>query len=578
MQEKNDYRNLILAIAVSMVILLGFQLSQNLGVIPSPAKKLEKTEAAVKELSVSKKVSQQEGAKSVEAPVIKPALLGQKIEIVGSKSVAGSINTAGLRFDDLSLLRHRETVDPKSPPIHLLSGGNAKLPYYAELGWVSADKTVHLPDENSVWQMLKVKLGVPAELMPLTWAGVFTWDNGSGLEFTRRIYLDGNYMFTIEQTVHNKSTEDVSLATYGKILKNRTAEEAKPALIHEGPAGVLNGKLQEADYNELTPEAVKEKTTGGWAGYKDKYWLTAFVPDQKKPITAEMQYTGTEESGTYSVTVTEEPVTIAPGESATSTVRLFAGAKEVHLIDAYADKLGIDKFDLAIDFGWFYFLTKPFFYAIDFFGRLFGNFGLAIIALTIIVRLAMYPLANKSFTSMSKMKKLQPEIDKLRQLYGKDQARMSQELMALYKREGVSPLGGCLPTILQIPVFFALYKVLYMSLEVRHAPFFGWIKDLSAADPTSVFNLFGLIPWHPPAIMMIGAWPLFMGLTMLLQQQLNPKPADPMQAKLFLLMPIFMTYLLSSFPAGLVVYWTCSNVLSILQQLVISRRVRVKGT
>ncbi len=388
--------------------------------------------------------------------------------------------------------------------------------------------------------------------------------------------MDGDFMFTITQRVENKGNLPVTLHPYGLIRRQGTPEITGFYILHEGPYGVFDGTLLEVDYDDLDDEGLVKKTgTGGWIGITDKYWLTALVPDQK--ARTDSRFTHREDDGKdrYQVDYLGSKTVVAAGGRSEVRSHFFAGAKEVDLLDSYMESLGVQRFDLAIDWGWLYFLTKPIFHGLVLINGYVGNFGLAILVLTVGIKLAFFPLANKSYTAMSKMKKLQPEMLKLRERFGEDKARLNQEMMALYKREKTNPASGCLPIVIQIPVFFALYKVLFVTIEMRHTPFYGWIQDLSAPDPYSVFNLFGLLPFALPDFLMIGAWPLFMGLTMFLQQKLNPQPPDPVQAKIFMFLPIMFTFLLARFPAGLVIYWAWNNLLSIIQQWVIMRRMGV---
>jgi YidC/Oxa1 family membrane protein insertase len=395
----------------------------------------------------------------------------------------------------------------------------------------------------------------------------------------RRIAIDSNYMFTVTQRVENAGASDVALHPYGLISRTGTPPTEGFYILHEGLLGVLGGTLREHDYDDLQEVGkIEERSQGGWLGITDKYWLATLIPDQNRPFTAGFRHAMAGQLDKYQTDFLAEPIVVPAGGAAESVDRLFAGAKEVTLLDAYGEQLGLPNFDKAVDFGWFYFLTKPLFYVLHTFYEWLGNFGLAILLLTVCVKLVFFPLANKSYKAMSQMKKLTPEMTKLREKYGDDRQRLNQELMALYKREKVNPAAGCLPILIQIPVFFALYKVLYVTIEMRHAPFYGWIRDLSAADPTNLLNLFGLIPWTPPAIIpAIGIWPILMGVTMWLQQKLNPQPADPIQAKVFMFMPFFFTFLLAPFAAGLVIYWTWNNILSILQQWVIMKRMGVQN-
>ena len=418
---------------------------------------------------------------------------------------------------------------------------------------------------------------------------VLTWDNGKGLTFQKTVAIDANFMFRVADRVTNTTGAPVTLLPYGLVSRQGTPHIQGYFILHEGPIGILDGALYDTgsmftpDHQKVTYEILKKKgkveqaTIGGWIGITDKYWLVTLIPDQQKPVTARFIHSKRAGDDRYQVDILGEAMTAQPGESIESKRRLFAGAKEVKLLDAYANKLDVQKFDLAVDFGWFYFLTKPFFYCIDFLHGIIGNFGIAILVFTVIVKALFFPLANQSYRSMSKMKQLQPQITVIRERCGDDKERMNKEIMELYKREKANPLSGCLPILIQIPVFFALYKVLFVTIEMRHAPFFGWIHDLSAPDPTSLFNLFGVIPWDPPHVLMIGVWPLLMGFTMWLQQKLNPTPPDPMQQKIFAVLPFLFTYMLASFPAGLVIYWAWNNLLSIAQQRFIMWRMGVKA-
>jgi YidC/Oxa1 family membrane protein insertase len=581
-----DQRNLIIAIVLSIAILLGFQYF-----VEHP--KLQREQAA-RQAAQSEQSAQsnQPGSGtppatgSVPIPGGSPvpgaptgtatapalsraeALAGTPRIPIDTPRLHGSISLIGSRLDDLTLATYHETVDPSSPEIELLSPPRSPQPYIAESGWVPADPTVKVPGPDTEWT--REGSGKLTPQTPVT----LSWNNGSGLKFSRTIAVDDDYMFTVTQTVRNDGPAAVRLLPYSLISRTGTPHLAGFYILHEGLIGVLNGRLAEISYKTLKEEKAQEQTTtGGWLGITDKYWLTALVPPQDEGVKA--RFTHLDAGGgadKYQVDFLGQERTVAPGASAESTSRLFAGAKEVKLLDRYRDNAGIPRFDLAVDFGWFYFLTKPMFYAIDFFNMLIGNFGLAILSVTVIIKALFFPLANKSYKAMCKMKLLQPEMLKLREKFGEDKARLNQEMMALYKRVGANPLAGCLPIVIQIPVFFSLYKVLFVTIEMRHAPFYGWIRDLSAPDPSNLFELFGLFPWHPPHMLMIGLWPIIMGITMFLQQKLNPQPADPVQAKVFMLLPVIFTFMLASFPAGLVIYWAWNNTLSIAQQWIIMKR------
>ncbi len=580
-----DQKNLILAIVISILILVGFQFF-----IEGPRQEAARQQAAQR---AETQTEQPLGQPGTDIPAPEPGLaptpglpgvdsagrpLGrdqalaqtQRIRIEAPR-VHGSISLVGGRFDDLTLPDYRETVDRNSPEIELLSPLRAPSPYYADFGWTVADGAdIAVPVSDTVWTADRAVL-TPQQ--PVT----LRWDNGAGLVFERTIAIDDNYMFTVTQRVNNNSGAPVALAPYGRILRFGTPETMGFFILHEGPYGVFDGTLNEYNYSNIEDDGtVTHSSVGGWLGFTDKYWLVALIPDQQAAFTGQFIHRDEAGQDRYFATFRGEAATIESGASLEATGHMFAGAKEVALIDQYENTLGIQQFDLAIDFGWFYFLTKPFFYILTWINGVVGNFGVAILIFTVLIKLLFFPLANKSYVAMSKMKALQPEMMKLRERFADDRARMNQELMALYKREKVNPAAGCLPILIQIPVFFALYKVLFVTIEMRHAPFFGWIQDLSAPDPTTIFNLFGLIPWDPPGFLMIGIWPLIMGLTMWAQQKLNPAPADPIQQKMFMFLPFVFTFLLAGFPAGLVIYWAWNNVLSVAQQWVIMRRMHVK--
>jgi YidC/Oxa1 family membrane protein insertase len=584
----SDQKNMIIAIALSLVILLGFQFLYEFP-------KMEQEKARQEQLAASQPAPAADGSVptpgsdtpsvtapggAVNAPEVAPAVLtaAKRAEAlkatprlsIDTPTISGSISLKGGRIDDIVLKNYREEVDPTSDQIHLLSPIGAPKSYYAEFGWVGADANVKLPSADTVWTADRGSLTPNS---PVT----LTWDNGQGLVFERVFALDDGYMVTTTQRVRNNGSQGVTLFPYGLISRAGTPQTLGFYILHEGPLGVFDGTLREIDYDDLQEDGnVEQRSVGGWIGITDKYWLAALVPDQTQAMTYRFVHSIRDQDDRYQVDYLGGEARIEAGATHEATNRLFVGAKEVKRLDAYSDELGIANFDLAVDFGWFYFLTKPFFYAISWLYLYLGNFGLAILAFTVFVKLLFYPLANKSYRSMAKLRELTPKLQTLREQYGDDKVRLNQEMMALYKTEKVNPAAGCLPILVQIPVFFALYKVLFVNIEMRHAPFYGWIKDLSVADPTSLFNAFGLIPWTPPEFLLIGAWPVFMGLTMWLQQRLNPQPTDPVQAKIFMFLPLFFTFLLGTFPAGLVIYWTWNNLLSIAQQKMIMYRMGVK--
>jgi YidC/Oxa1 family membrane protein insertase len=572
-----EQRNLLLAIVISVVILIGFQFAYE-RIRPPPQQPAPSSVTAPAVTGPETRSAPPAPATSANAPTAASpgaaaAHIEPRAEVIAEEprvridtpSLHGSIDLVGARFNDLTLAKYRETVDPSSPDVVLLSPARTEEPYLAEFGWVPASPEIKVPGPQTRWTASEGPL-TPSH--PVT----LTWDNGQGLLFSRTISVDPNYMFTIRQSVRNTGNNPVKLLPYGLVSRTGTPHVAGYYILFEGLLGYLDGSLQEVKYSSLSPDKPLDySSTGGWLGFTDKYWLTALIPPQNEAVKARFTHTVEDGIAHYQTDYLGPEVTIAPDSTAETSARFFAGAKEVNLLDAY-QAAGIPLFDHAIDFGWFYFLTKPIFLVLQFFDKVLGNFGLAILLLTLCVKLLFFPLANKSYNAMSKMKLLQPEIQKLRERFPDDKARQQQEMMELYKRVGANPLAGCLPIVIQIPVFFSLYKVLFVTIEMRHAPFFGWIHDLSAPDPTSFVNLFGLLPFAAPHFLMIGAWPLIMGLTMFLQQKLNPQPVDPVQARMFMLLPLVFTYMLAAFPAGLVIYWAWNNTLSIAQQWVIMHR------
>ncbi len=589
---QQDQKNLFLAIVLSLAILLGFQF-----VFP-PEPPLEVPQST--EQTAGQPTGQTGTAPTAApgtstdsiiptipgAPVIPGVTAAQSRDELLSATprvsietprLRGSISLAGGRLDDLVLTELRETLDENSPNIVLLSPFGTATPYYAEFGWSGGTASTAKPDSTTVWSADQTSL-TPDQ--PVT----LSWDNGEGLRFEKIFEVDENYMFTVRQRVVNNSEQAVSFLPYGLINRTGTPETLGFYILHEGLVGVLNESLQEIDYDEVVEAekgVIAESSTGGWLGITDKYWGTALIPDQSVAI--DTRFSGQSAGGVdrYQTDyLYKEGVVAAPGSAVETTSSLFAGAKVVTQIDAYETNLNVTHFDKIVDFGWFYYITKPLFYAIHWLNEALGNFGVAILVLTVFIKLAFFPLANKSYKAMAKMRKLQPEMLDLRERFGEDKQRLNQEMMALYKREGANPMSGCLPILVQIPVFFALYKVMFVTIEMRQAPFFGWIKDLSAPDPTSILNGFGLLPWGVPElgllnVLNLGVWPIIMGVTMFLQQKLNPQPPDPVQAKIFLFMPIMFTFLLATFPAGLVIYWAWNNTLSIIQQAIIMKKAGV---
>jgi YidC/Oxa1 family membrane protein insertase len=497
---------------------------------------------------------------------------------IDTPALAGSINLTSGRIDDISLKKYKETIKKDSEIVHLLSPPGTANPFYIETGFVAQDASLKLPKPDSKWTADSSTL-TPAR--PVT----LSWDNGAGLVFKRTISVDGQYLFTIKNSVENKSGKPVTLFPYSLVARTGKPVTAGFYVLHEGLVGVVgNSKVQEITYDGMAKETNSTrvlKGTGGWLGITDKYWAVAAIPPQDEEFQGRF-WASAGARKTYQSDVLGKAIMIAPNATGATTHEIFAGAKETQIIDSYQEKYKIKNFDLLIDWGWFYFITKPLFFAIDFIYKYVGNFGFAILIITVLIKLAFFPLASKSYESMAKMKAVQPEMKKLQERYATDKAQMQKELMALYKREKINPVAGCWPVLLQIPVFFALYKVIFITIEMRHAPFVGWIQDLSAADPTNLFNLFGLLPFDPVQIPVIGpflhlgVWPLVMGVSMFVQMKMNPEPTDPIQKTMFAWMPVIFTFMLGSFPAGLVIYWTWNNILSVSQQYYIMKKQGVK--
>ena len=561
-----ENKNVLLAVILSTAILIGWSFY-----FENPE------EVQRKRAEIQGKTETQTNIQKPEAPQPSKANPAKSISrnealkesdrvLIENKNLSGSISLRGALIDDIILKNYRETLDPNSKPIVLLSPKKYEQGYFVESGWATTKSDIKVPDNNSLWQIKEGKKLTPNS--PIT----LEWNSREGLIFSKKIEIDDKYLFKITETVRNDKNRAVDLFHYGQITKNAKPTTENFYILHEGLIGVVDKNLKEETYSAVEKEKKTYNGKSGWFGITDKYWMSAIIPESGKSFKGEYSYTNNYKANF----IISEPNTINPQKSTTGNIKIFIGAKEVYPIDNYAEKEKIDRFDLAIDWGWFYFITKPLFFVIDYIFKIVGNFGVAIIILTALVRIVFFPLSNYSFKSMAKMKVLQPEMLRIKELYKDDVRRTQQEMMALYKREKVNPLSGCLPILVQIPIFFAVYKMLFVTLEMRHAPFFGWIKDLSAADPTTIFNLFGLIPWEPPTFLMIGIWPILMGITMYLQQKLNPAPPDPIQAKIFAWFPFIITIMLASFPSGLVIYWTASNILTMAQQYYIMRKTTVK--
>ena len=560
-----DTRNLIAAICLSMSVLIGYQI-----LFGEPTQQNVKKEQQLVDKNNEPSIELPKDNNTSLTEVTKKTRNIDRINIINDE-LQGSISLLGARIDDLVLKKYRKTLDPESDQIRFLKKIDEREPFFIQFGWSSPNKN-KVPNGNTVWKGSKSSLD-PNN--PVT----LTWNNGEGLKFSQIISIDDNYMIKVIQKVKNETNNSVNLYPYGLIRRSGEPKTTDFFVLHEGPLGVFDGSLKEHSYSDLKETgqkgmSIKTEDNGGWIGITDKYWMAALIPDQNTNSNFTFRYVNN--SASYQTDFLGELAKIPENGEIEIVSRVFSGAKKLNLLDKYEEDLKIKNFDLAIDFGWFYFLTKPFFYALSWANNILGNFGLAILAITVVVKIIFFPLANKSYKSMARMRVLTPQLQQLRERFGNDRQKMNMEMMALYKREKVNPAAGCLPILVQIPVFFALYKVLFVSIEMRQAPFFGWIKDLSALDPTSIFNLFGLLPYSTdflPDFLNLGIWPLLMGATMVLQQRLNPKPPDPVQAQIFAWMPVVFTFLLATFPAGLVIYWTWNNLLSIAQQWIITRKI-----
>jgi len=554
----DNQKNLLLAVVFSLVILIGFDF------FFAPKK------SEINKVQVNENISEETLDKNT--PSIDSSLIKKSNEIKSSEKrikfkanrIEGSINLFGATIDDIILSDYFQTIEKKKK-IQVLQQENSNSPYFLRMGWASTDKSIELPDKNSLWKANKENFN--NEKIKLEWS------NNKGLKIIREISFDENFMITITDEVINGTSGKIDLTNFSYLRRKNYEPENKFFILHEGPLGVFNDTLKEVSYDELHEnKEIVESTKNGWIGYTDHYWQVAIFPDTNESFKARFKTLNDRRNSIQIDFINDNVKSVEPNSNLVTKSYVFAGAKEVPLIDNYIKELNVNKLDLSVDFGWFYFLTKPLFYALNFLSTKFENFGIGIIILTIFIRIILFPLANKSFKSMNSMRILTPEIQRVRERYKDDRQKMNQEMFALYREKKINPAAGCLPILIQIPIFFALYKVLFVSIEMRHAPFFGWIKDLSAPDPTSLFNLFGLIPWDPPLFLTIGIWPLLMGLTMYLQQKINPPPPDPIQAKIFMMLPFIFTFLLATFPSGMVVYWTVNNVLSIGQQYILLKK------
>ncbi|MES2214476.1 MAG: membrane protein insertase YidC [Pseudomonadota bacterium] len=558
--NKNNL-NLIAAIVLSIGIMAGWQYFYERPRLAESAEAIQQYNNQMEQIKETQLQTES------QAPATRSEAVAQNKRIpIISEALRGSISLKGARFDDLTLMNYKETIDKNSPNVSLLSPASSSDAYFAEMGWHSKSPNLILPNDQTIFTSDKEELTPDS---PIT----LSWTSPDNIVFMLHVAVDKDYMFTIKQSVVNNSNAPISLEPYGLINRSYTETEKAMQILHQGPIAAINGELKEHTFSDIKDKKTERLNNANvdWIGITDKYWLTAFIPDQASNYNASFSYAMQNAKDKFQVDFLGKTQIVEQGNKFEVTNYLFAGAKKVGLLDKYEEEYNIKLFDRAIDFGMFYVLTKPVFNALNFFYKYCGNFGISILIVTVIVKLAMLTMSSRSYRAMKKMKALQPEIDRLKSLYADDKAKFNQEIMELYKREKVNPVAGCLPMLIQIPVFFSLYKVLYVTIEMRHAPFFGWIKDLSAPDPTTVFNLFGLLSFTPPSFLMIGIWPLLMAGTMYMQQRMSPEPADPVQAKVMRFMPLMFLFMFGNFPAGLLIYWTWNNILSMGQQYYINR-------
>ncbi len=555
-----DTRNVIAAISLSAAVIVLYSLF----FLPDP-------QTNKQNLAEKKKIEQNTDTPSLDqkekiTEISREEALSQSKRIqFENQNIIGSISLKGAAIDDLTFKEYNVALD-SDKKVKLLSPRNTKEGYLVESGFITTDKNIDIPNSNSIWSVSgndKLTEQSPVKL---------SWTNDQGITFEKEITLDDKFLFTIKQRVINSTNNKYDFYSYGQIIRKEIPDISNFYILHEGLIATLDDELIEEDYDDIQENKFSRISQKGWLGISDKFWITSLIPPKDK----EFKTTFDHKNKFRANFVGTEPIELEGNSSIEDQIQVIIAAKRVDVIDGYAETLNIEKFDLVIDWGFLYFITKPLFYGIDYFFKLLGNYGLAIIAITICIRLAFFPLANFSFRSMAKMKALQPEMVRLKELHKNDKMKLQQEMMALYKKEKVNPMSGCLPILVQIPVFFALYKVLFVTIEMRQMPFYGWIHDLSERDPTSLFNLFGLLPYDVPSFLVIGAWPVAMGVSMWIQQKLNPAPTDAMQAKIFMFFPLFLTVILAPFPSGLVIYWTVNNILTMAQQVFIMKRTTVK--
>jgi len=556
-----DTKNIIAAISLSAAVIILYGLFFAPEPQPIDQKKLLQEKNQVVQNSEAPSLEQNEEILKISR---EDALKESKRINFENENIKGTISLVGGIIDDLTFKKYTETLNGEDK-IVLLHPKKINKGYYIETGWAT-NSEIEIPNSKTLWKIQGNNKLDPNNSIKML------WKNNKGIIFEKKISIDKQYLFTVDQKIINNSEKTYNFYPYGQIIRNSAPEVTNFYILHEGLLGVFDEQLVEKDYEDIEEKKYSINANSGWLGITDKYWISSLIPAKNKNFRADFDYKNKFKASFIETKATE----IRANENKSSQIRIVVAAKEVGVIDGYAESLNVNKFDLAIDWGWFYFIVKPLFFVIDYFFKLTGNFGIAIILITLCIRIAFFPLANYSFRSMAKMKVLQPEMVRLKELYKDDKMKLQQEMMSLYKKEKVNPASGCLPILIQIPFFFAIYKMLFVTIEMRHQPFFGWIHDLSERDPTSIFNLFGLIPWDPPGFLIIGAWPILMGVTMYLQQKLNPTPPDPVQAKIFMFFPLFLTVILAPFPSGLVIYWTVNNLLTMAQQVVIMKKTTVK--
>ena len=555
-----DIKNVIAAISLSAAVIILYGLF--FAPTPPDPKQIHVEKNTITETTDAPSLDKNEQFSKISR---EEAMAEEDRILFENDDIKGSISLTGGSIDDLTFKKYTETLNGKDNVV-LLNPKKVKNGYYVKTGWATNNKNIDIPNSKTIWKIEgnnKLSPNSPIKL---------SWTNDQNIKFEKDISIDNQYLFTVNQSIINNSGKTYNFYPYGQIIRNQAPEVTNFYILHEGLLGVFDDQLIEQDYKDIEEKKYSVNAETGWLGITDKYWITSLIPEKNKKFRTDFDYKNKFRANFIETNAIE----VGANETKSNKIKIIIAAKEVSVIDGYAESQDISKYDLAIDWGWFYFIVKPLFFAIDYFFKLTGNFGIAIILITICIRIAFFPLANYSFRSMAKMKVLQPEMTRLKELHKEDKMKLQQEMMALYKKEKVNPVSGCLPIFIQIPFFFAIYKMLFVTIEMRHQPFFGWIKDLSERDPTSIFNFFGLIPWDPPSFLLIGAWPVFMGVTMFLQQKLNPTPPDPIQAKIFMFFPLFLTVILAPFPSGLVIYWTINNVLTMAQQYVIMKRTTVK--